>query len=297
MRVHFETPRAFGFSIHRVEREFKRFAPEDIQFVGRYDVEQADLVVVQFIGRDGLVDYLIESGRPYAVILYCITPGTSLRNIQSTYDYRLVKQACCVYSFHPLREMGFDANTLLGPLGVDPETFFLEPSVARSNTIISTAWVAASEGFREIYGAVTRTQGRVVHVGGSLAGECGDIFRGEFYVRYEHVTDDKLRALYNSCKYVSGLRRSCGFELPVLEGLLCGCRPICFDNPYYTRWFKDFAVFVPETSERLVDDLTTVFRSEYRPVTQDEIAYVASNFSWRRIAQSFWDLVRQSYAP
>ncbi|NPV52076.1 MAG: glycosyltransferase [Firmicutes bacterium] len=295
IRVHFETPRTFGFSIHRVEKEFKRFAPEDFQFVGRYDIKEADLIIVQFIGRDGLVDYLIEAGKPYVVILYCITPGSNLGNIRSTYDYQMVKNACCTYSFHPLAEMGFAGNLLLGPLGVNPETFYMEPSVERSNTIISTAWVAASEGFQEIYTAAKQSGGKVVHVGCPLTRECGDIFEDAFYIRYENVTDDKLRELYNSCKYVSGLRRSCGFELPVLEGLLCGSRPICFDNPYYTRWFKDLAIFVPETFDHLVEDLVAIFRSDYRPVMQDEIAYVVENFSWHKIAQNFWNFVRQSY--
>lgn len=295
IRVHFETPRNFGFSAHRVEKEFKRFAPEDIRFVGRYDIGEADVIIVQFIGRDGLVDYLVEAGRPYVVIVYCITPGSNLSDLGSTFDYWMLKNACCAYSFHPLTEMGFTGNLLTGALGVNPETFYVEPAVERSNTVIGTGWVAASEGLKEIYTAAKRSGGKMVHVGCSLTKECGDIFEDAFYVRYERVTDDKLRELYNSCKYVSGLRRSCGFELPVLEGLLCGCRPICFNNRYYTRWFKDFAIFVSETFDRLVDDLAAVFLSDYRPVTKDEIAYVVENFSWHKIAQTFWNFVRQSY--
>lgn len=295
LRVHFETPVGFGYSIQRVESAFKRFAPECLRFVGKDGFDEADLVIMQFIGRDQLVDRVMESGKPYVVLLYCFTPGQDLSNVKPLFDYELLRRAVCAYSFHALEEMGFQGRFLLGPLGVDPEVFYLEPHIERVNSVLATGYISGSEALHEVYTAARRTGGRMMHVGGDLTRECNCVFEDAFYVRYENVTDDKMRELYNSCKYVSGLRRCCGFELPVLEGLLCGCRPICFDNLHYTRWFRDIAIFVPETFDRLVDDLTEVLQSDYRPVTQSEIDYVIETFSWRRVAQMFWDFVLKHF--
>lgn len=296
IRVHFETPRTFGFGIPRVEREFKRFAPDCLRFVPRDAFDAADVIILQFIGRDSLVDRVMGCGKPYVVLLYCFTPALDLSNVESSFDFQLLEKAACAYSFHALEEMGFSGHFLLGPLGVDPEVFHPEPDVERVNTVMATGYVSSSEALCDLYLAAERVGGKLVHVGGDITGECRRTFDEAFYVRYENVTDDRMRQLYSSCRFVSGLRRAGGFELPVLEGLLCGCRPICFDDLHYTRWFRDFALFVPETFDHLVDDLTGVFNAKCKPVTQDEMDRVVRAFNWRVLAQRFWDFVLQHLA-
>ena len=63
-------------------------------------------------------------------------------------------------------------------------------------------------------------------------------------ITYSNNADDKtLAKYYSQCEFVSGLRRIEGFELPVIEGLLCGARPICFDIPDYRHWFDKLGFY------------------------------------------------------
>jgi glycosyltransferase involved in cell wall biosynthesis len=113
----------------------------------------------------------------------------------------------------------------------------------------------------------------------------------------ERVTDDRLATLYSRCRYVSGLRRGEGFELPVIEGLACGARPVCFDVPCYRDWFDGHAIFVHEVSpEQLVPELVEVFRREPAPVTPEERDAVLARFDWSRICSRFWQLVLEPEA-
>jgi glycosyltransferase involved in cell wall biosynthesis len=103
------------------------------------------------------------------------------------------------------------------------------------------------------------------------------------------IDDHRLAEYYSQARYVSGLRRGEGFELPVVEGLACGARPICFDLPCYTHWFAEHAVFVPESGqEELTDALTDIFRRTPRPVSPAERSRVLETFSWESICRGFW---------
>ncbi|MFX3630143.1 MAG: hypothetical protein ACE3JR_12650 [Ectobacillus sp.] len=76
----------------------------------------------------------------------------------------------------------------------------------------------------------------------------------------------------------------------MLNGLMCGPRPICLDNPHYRRWFNDLAVFVPklDDKDRLAEKLLEAFEPQYQAVTLEEQARVKGFFSWERIAKLFW---------
>ena len=97
---------------------------------------------------------------------------------------------------------------------------------------------------------------------------------------------------FSQCQFVSGLRRIEGFELPVLEGALCGARPIVFDQPHYKHWFKDFAVFIGEGSrEEVIDSLESVFRIGAIPVSENEKALIRERFNWYKIIRGFWERI------
>jgi glycosyltransferase involved in cell wall biosynthesis len=105
--------------------------------------------------------------------------------------------------------------------------------------------------------------------------------------------DAKLARYYSQCKYVSGLRRVEGFELPVIEGLMCGSRPICFDLPAYRQWFEGLVEFIPEAGGRaqIIPALIGIFKKEPRRVSSAEKQLVKEKFNWGTIARGFWDRV------
>jgi glycosyltransferase involved in cell wall biosynthesis len=47
------------------------------------------------------------------------------------------------------------------------------------------------------------------------------------------VTDEELRWLYTNCEFLMAPSSIEGFGLPIVEGLLCGCRIVCSDIPAF----------------------------------------------------------------
>jgi hypothetical protein len=104
------------------------------------------------------------------------------------------------------------------------------------------------------------------------------------------LEDDELARIYQQCQWVSGLRRTEGFELPAAEGLLCGARPLLFDRPHYRCWYEPWGTFVREDSFDIVKrDLIQIFDLGPRPVTGPEREAAAKLFDWQRICRGFWE--------
>src|SRR6185295_19074765 len=84
------------------------------------------------------------------------------------------------------------------------------------------------------------------------------------------ITDRQLADVYSQCRFVSGLRRIEGFELPAVEGLLCGARPVLFDTPGYRWIYGDWAEYIREESrESVIEQLVELFKRGARPVTAE----------------------------
>ena len=104
------------------------------------------------------------------------------------------------------------------------------------------------------------------------------------------LTDAQVATRWNECDYVAGLRRIEGFELPAVEALFCGSRPICFDAPHYRQWFGGLATFIREdTPDEVEGALVDIFESDTRPVTADERAEALRRFSWAPLVKGFWE--------
>ena len=75
----------------------------------------------------------------------------------------------------------------------------------------------------------------------------------------------------------------------MIEGALCGARPIVFDRPHYRKWFEEFAVFIPEGSrDQVIDSLHKIFEGMAVPMTTAEKGIILERFNWSRIINSFW---------
>jgi hypothetical protein len=274
-----------SIAMHRFNRELRRHAPAGVEFVGKPD--SADLQVLDVVGM-GSLEFLRH--RDYVLLQHCFLttedPGDRSRG---AFWHPLFRDARLVVSF-------YDLPALLGvadfpfhrtPLGVDGRTFYDRRRTTRPACVLTTGHDPNGEAIRECREAARRIDQPMIHVGAPFD------FMGDGCLVVSGVSDDEMARLYSEARYVSGLRRGEGFELPVIEGLACGARPICFDRPVYRDWFEDFAVFVPEAEPaELIDALTDVLHRPPVPVSLAERDRVLDRFSWRRIAEEFWRAVR-----
>jgi glycosyltransferase involved in cell wall biosynthesis len=219
------------------------------------------------IGRGSLEHLRHEH---YALIQYCfVTTEQPASGSREAFWLPLFRRAQLVMSYYDLPSLvdSSDFPFLLGPLGVDGRVFYARGRRPRPACVLTTGHDAGGEAIRESHFD----------------------FMGDGCLVVNGISDDRLVELYSEARCVSGLRRGEGFELPVIEGLACGARPICFDQPAYRHWFGNHAVFVRESDAvTLTEAITDVLRVAPRPVTAAERDDVLALFSWKRICDEFW---------
>jgi glycosyltransferase involved in cell wall biosynthesis len=179
-----------------------------------------------------------------------------------------------------------DFRFLRSPWGVDGSVFYPRPSVPRDRIVLTTGEDYKGEVIRECFEAGRRARGlsgQSIQVGYPFDWSTNPIIKRD-------ILDDEMAECYSRVLYVSGLRRGPGFELPVVEGLACGARPVCFDQPWYRYWFDGHAVFIPEV-ENPTEILVEVFKNDPDPVTLEERELVLRKFSWPVIAANFWESI------
>lgn len=294
MKAYIVPPANLSRAMDRVAGALQYHRPSHVSLT-RHAAE-ADLVVFHTVHtaehaeREQFEFDLVRSrGQKYAILQYCLR--TTVK--PHTFDWLpLWRGAELVYSYYDLNaalaEDGSKEtldNFLHLPLGVAPG-FRRGQDEERPFDLATSGYVAETESIFECLAAVKNIDGRMFHLGpGHTA------FGPEVYQALG-IEDGALSAFYNRCKFVAGLRRVEGFELPAAEGLICGARPIVFDAPHYRRWYEGFAEFVPEGDfATVVAALTKLLQAGPRPVSDDEIAQARALFSWKHLASSFWERV------
>lgn len=282
MIVYLVPPEVPSRAVDRIYAALRQYAPDAVTFTD--DEARADFLFLTVIGRRRDVLRRVADGRPYAVLQAC------LRSTAHPWTDRwttLWDRAAVVWSYLPLPRWCIEDGTTWparpiwyhAPLGVEAEDF-RPPIQSRPFLVMTTGRGWFTESARECaYAAEGRP---VLHLGPSLA-------RPEVLC-LDDVPDALLPRLYGACQYVSGLRRVEGFELPAVEGLLCGARPLVYDRPHYRDWYDGLAVFVPETQRvQIIDDLRAVFARPWPAVTPAERAEAVRRFAWRPIVEGLWD--------
>jgi hypothetical protein len=283
-------PKTLSRGIHRVADALERYAPDWVEIV--QEPTEADLVVIHTIGH-GSLDLKITCD--YAMIQYCLL---------TTEDARpeawlpIWKKARAVWSYYDLKEYlssrlsnayseSIAPNIYCAPLGVDTEIFRPSTPLRKHYLIGTSGYIAETEGVLECYRASTTLGQKHFHLGPpeiNLGPNCSYML---------HVTDEVVADRWSQCSFVAGMRRIEGFELPALEGLMCGARPIMFDAPHYTRWFKEHAEYVPEAApEEVYQSVLEIVSKRVRPVTLAERTQVAHQFDWKTLVTGFWEAVR-----
>lgn len=293
MKVFIE-PTTDSRGIMRVRDALERYAPGNFEIVP--DIAQCDLAVLHVYGRHTTTQKTIErlkrEGKAYAMIQYVIRSSMK----PDTKDWvEMWNGAKVVWSYYNLKNLCAEDNVFnsfnfyYAPLGVDAEVFKELTNYPRRKYIIAaSSQHALSESAKECVLAAKKVGKPMFFLG-------HDLRRGDDIVCRTGITDQMLAGFYSQSTFVSGLRRTEGFELPVIEGLLCGARPIVFDRPEMRHWFDKLAIHIPEDSrEKVADTLHGIFSmQQIYPVTvsDEEKALVKERFNWQTIIEGFWSRV------
>ena len=241
-----------------------------------------DITIIPVNGRvEHLKRYLATIGK-YAIIQMVLR---SSLNPDTTDWLPIWEGATVVWSYYDLptltREDGNEPrfNFYHAPLGV--ESIFRPKDLQRKYTIC-THGTYLTESVRECI--LASGNQKVAYLNNDTGRKNVDCF--------VDINDEELVDVYNQCHYVSGLRRDEGFELPAAEGILCGARPIMFDQPHYRQWFDGLAEFIPEEPRpKVVESLKKIFKRT-NPVTEEEIKEARKRFNWERIVTGFYERMR-----
>ena len=277
--------------MYRVARALRVYAPRGLEFVK--DPAQADLQVVHVIGPNSIDE--IKAPR-CALIQYCLgaasEPDGTNQRIPSAAYVPLWARAELVWSYLDLAKY-CRAPFYFAPLGIDPA--FVNAKFngeVRGIGVLTSGYVSdpCGEAIEEMALASEVAGLSMVHLGPDVVQ--GVLRKPKTWNFVNGVTDYELAQIYIHTEWVSGLRHIEGFEMPIIEGLACGARPIVFDRPDMRHWYEGRAVFVPECSgDLLMDMLTEVLVSHPEPVTEAERVRVLERFNWATIIRGFWERI------
>ena len=262
MKVYVRPQEHQSRGLARIGDAVVRYAPAGVDVVTDY--AQAELVVLHVIGRIGHVTrqiaQLTADGRRYALIQYALRSTKARHTREWAPIWRGATAVWCSYDLvAAMDEDGFGAADIMGmpfyhaPYGADDTIFTPQASKhPRPFQVCTTGFSWMTESVREVALASQVWGGTVFHLGPDM---------GRAWVTCAmNIDDQTLATYYRQCEWVSGLRRTEGFEMPAVEGLLCGARPVLFDAPHYTHWYGSLARYVPERALRadIVTDLVRV---------------------------------------
>jgi len=266
-------------AIQRIVKALKMYAPPFVEFVD--NEEDAEIVIIYAYGQRRGVKYhserLLNKGKQYVIVQLCLRNTTNPR----TEDWLPIwYKAKLVWSYYNLPNLiEEDGNRAapfpfyFSPLGVDVSVF-KETKCEKKYLVGICSHGLSRECLSEVKEAAKKVSGKVFHFGDK---------------NKPKLTDKELALELSQCKYVTGLRRHEGFELPIIEGAMCGARPIAFDIPQYRQWFNTLAIFIPQRhSKHVVEALVEIFKGEYKPITDIEKYNVARWFNWSQIVIGFW---------
>ena len=297
-------PSHYSKAIDRIGEKLVQYAPAGVEIGPRTNSlgpavrymeheKQGNLVVLYCNGFHdrycALAQRLRDRGQKYAVVQIALHTTRH----KSTNTWReLWRHATVVWTYYPLdawiAEDGgapIDFNFYNTPLGVDAEIFTDTPVVPRTITCMTSTAQRNQEGGAECDEAAFRIPGgNLFQLGNEITNmRCPtQTLKG--------IDDHKLAEMYRQCQFVSGLRRHEGFELPAAEGILCGARPLLYNQLHYRRWFEPWGVFVQEQRpSHVAEALFPIFQAGPTPITADERAAAVKLFNWETIVKGFWE--------
>jgi hypothetical protein len=269
-------PVTLSKAMHRVAYALAQYAPRGTSFTP--EPREADIQFIHAIGLDCVNAIYAPK---YVIIQYCLnTSDGDFSAWKPLWD-----KAELVWSYYPI------PGGLLTPLGVDQEfvnaPYYMYP---RDIGVMTSGYVSGpgAEAIEEVAIAAEDNKLTVKHLGPSHPQGMARR-KSVYWSHIFNIEDYELARYYCRSRWVSGLRHVEGFELPILEGLVCGARPIVFDRPDMRRWYDGHAVFIPECSgKELIRILRGVFNNMPVSVSEEERTEIIQKFSWKPIIESVW---------
>jgi len=286
MRVYVRAPSHLSRAMHRVARALSISAPPKVEIVRHQS--DADLIILHVIGypdTQKAIRDITEQGKKFAIIQYCLK-STS----HDAGDWmELWKAASLVWSYYDLTDYTESFAFYHAPLGLDPILLESRPFL-RDIDIMTSGYVSSGqEAIYEVAVAAERLDLSVFHLGPHTI-QGMPTCRSTKWSAKLGISDYELAEYYRRSQWVSGLRWVEGFELPALEGLANGARPIVFDRSEMRHWYDGHAVFVPEVpSDQLIEVLVKELGKDPRAVTDQEQKEVRQRFQWGPIVHGFWE--------
>lgn len=289
---------SFGNAMGRVYHSMSKHLPEDMEIVQVVTrdtkvIRDTDLVIAHCGGSEYKPSYAFMS--PKLVLTEACDPVTGSyygeRDLMWVYDPVQAEQ---------LRAQG--VNALLLPRPVDTEIFFKpEPMPEKTIDVLSVGPHDASVVLPVYEAAIALNMSF-------------QALTGLHFKEMEEMTDlcevgtddDKMRDYYNRAKYSLALFPAYpyykdvwtnGIEIASVEAIFCGSRPIVFDVPeanYMRYWLGDAALYIDRDDLR--EELLTIFRGEYVPPTDEQIARVKTIFNAKDMWSIVWSRVREVLA-
>lgn len=263
--------------IGRIATQMYKYFPEGHEISG--DANNGDLHIIHVIGRRDHVqrraEKILSEGNQYVICQYVLE---SCRNPNPVDWKQIWDGAKFVFSYYQLPT----SNLLHSPLGADSNIFYTE-EFNKSYIIGSNGYDFKNECIGEVQLAVWNSGGRGVHVGKN--------FNSNPIIDYfTDISDEKFREIYNSSEHWSSLRRKDGFEMPAVEAMLCGIRPIMFDTPNYRQWFDGLVDFIPERGvDEVSGHIKRILKNGPRNLSEEEKEIVKNKFNWETIMKGFWE--------
>lgn len=263
-----------------LSRAFKRILdginltkPSNVSFVENPNI--ADLIIKPIVNYKD-VDDLAEDA-----IIWQLCYKTAGENLEFwNYVWRKAKLVISYFDLPVPPDVEY--KFLRMPLGYDPN-IFQALSTPRTADVLTTGYMDGKghEVIREFVDVFEV----VHHIGRNFKYDKG-------YLNHESVSDRHLVELYNDSRFVSGLRYIEGFELPVVEGMACGCVPIIFDMECYTHWYRYAVTINPQLpiTQQLIQygrDINEELYDFLREYNKEE----AKNFTWQKVMIPFWERI------
>lgn len=281
MKVFLEPTGLHSRAMVRVSRALTRYAPSNVKVVS--DINKADIDILHVIGSDAIGAYS-DLHKPYVAIQYCLHVANLLTEGWSPFW----RGAELVWSYYLLPSNGF--NFYHAPLGIDEVFKVTDPPLDREPLLLTLGYVSSSEAepIEECWRAAGVVGVKCIHIGPSKV--VGIDHVPDHVTTMQGVSDQVLATLYSRASWVAALRHVEGFELPALEGLACGARPIAFDQWNIKHWYGAHAYLVKdESGDALIDSLVKIMSQPFAPVTEGERKYIFGRFSWETICTGFWE--------
>lgn len=287
----------------RVSDALERYAPEGFTIAGSPSPNYADIVVLHVIGRDAIevARACRERGQRYVIVQYCLkTTGASIdewlpawEGAELVWSYYDLIDPDCSMSSAAFREK---RNFYYSPLGVTSD--FYEDDTPKEPLVLTTGYVngPGAEVIEAVWNAADNAGINFFHIGPRNVVGASRVPSAEQCA--EGISESELIKLYRRATWVAALRHVEGFELPALEGCMCGAVPIMFDQPAIKRWYGDAPYYVPDVGW-LHDSIRSFLAKKFshpEPPLREALAEAHTSYLWKNIVAGFYSALASAVA-